>query len=50
MFLGLQWYWWLLIAVGVVVSIPVKIRFLMWWSERRRERKKDRPGKRGDGE
>ncbi len=50
MFLGLQWYWWLLIAVGVIASIPFKIRFLRWWSDRQREQRKEKPGKWGDDE
>ncbi len=50
MFLGLQWYWWLLIAALVILSIPFKIKFLMWWSERQRERKKNQPGKWGEDE
>ena len=48
MFLGLQWYWWLLIAAGVIIVIPIKIKFLSWWNERQREQKKNQRGKWGD--
>ena len=34
MFLGLQWYWWLVIGLAVVASIPFKIKFMKWWSKR----------------
>ena len=50
MFLGLQWYWWLLIAVGVIIVIPIKIKFLTWWNEFQREQKKNQRGKWGDEE
>ena len=39
MFLGLEWYWWLVIAAVVVVSIPLKVKFMKWWSRRGREKK-----------
>lgn len=48
MFLGLQWYWWLVIAAVIVVSIPFKVRFMKWWSKRRQE--KSKRGKWGDEE
>lgn len=50
MFLGLQWYWWLVIAAVLAASIPFKVKFLKWWSARQKERDKDAPGKWGDGE
>ena len=28
MFLGLQWYWWLVIVAVVLLSIPVKLKFM----------------------
>ena len=34
MFLGLAWYWWLVIAAGLIISIPFKIKFMKWWSKR----------------
>ena len=46
MFLGLQWYWWLVIAAAVILSVPFKIKFMKWWSGRNR----DRRGKWGDDE
>ena len=48
MFLGLQWYWWLVIAAVLVISIPFKVRFMKWWSKR--QRGKNQRGKWGDGE
>ncbi len=38
MFLGLQWYWWLLIAAVLLISIPFKIKFLRWWTKRQQNR------------
>lgn len=49
-FLGLTWYWWLVIVVVLVISIPFKIRFMKWWSKRQHDKKKDRRGKWGDDE
>ena len=47
MFLGLQWYWWLLIVLGVmfIIGIPIKIKVLKWLNERQREQKKNQLGK-----
>ncbi|MGL4345220.1 MAG: hypothetical protein ACRCTE_08490 [Cellulosilyticaceae bacterium] len=28
MWLGIEWYWWLVIVVGCVVMIPIKLYFL----------------------
>ena len=49
MFLEVEWYWWLIIAVIPVISIPFKIKFMKWWS-RRQERKDRQCGKWGDDE
>ena len=48
MFLGLQWYWWLVIAALLIISIPFKVKFMKWWSKRRQER--NGRGKWGDDE
>ncbi len=48
--LGLEWYWWLLIAVILVISVPFKIKFMKWWSKRQQEQKDSRLGKWGDDE
>lgn len=48
--LGLEWYWWLLIAVILVISIPFKIRFMKWWNKRQQEKKSNQHGKWGDDE
>ena len=48
--LGLEWYWWLVIAVILVISIPFKIKFINWWNKRSQEKKKNQKGKWGDDE
>lgn len=48
--LGMEWYWWLIILTVVVISIPFKIRFLVWWDKHQREKKNERRGKWGEGE
>lgn len=48
MFLGLQWYWWLVIGAVLVISIPFKIKFMKWWIKR--QQGKDQRGKWGDDE
>lgn len=50
MFLGLAWYWWVIIALVLVISIPFKIKFMKWWSERRHGKQKEQRGKWGDDE
>ena len=49
-FLGLEWYWWLVIVAVVVISIPLKIKFIKWWGNRQREQKSNQNGKWGDDE
>ena len=48
MFLGLQWYWWLVIVAVIVFSIPFKVKFMKWWSKR--QQGKNQRGKWGDEE
>ena len=48
MFLGLQWYWWLVIAAVLVVVLPLKVKFMKWWSKRQQE--KNQRGRWGDEE
>lgn len=48
MFLGLQWYWWLVIGAVLVISIPFKIKFMKWWTKR--QQGKDQHGKWGEDE
>ncbi len=48
MFLGVEWYWWL-VAV-LVISIPFKIKFMKWWNTRWQEKNNNRHGKWGDDE
>lgn len=50
MFLGLEWYWWLVILVALAVCIPFKVKFMKWWSKREQEKKKEQHGKWGDDE
>lgn len=49
-FLGLEWYWWLLIAAVLVIAIPFKIKFMKWWSNHQQDRKSNQRGKWGDDE
>ena len=49
MFFGLAWYWWLVIAAVLVISIPFKVKFMKWWSKRQQEKNGQR-GKWGDDE
>lgn len=50
MFLGLQWYWWLVIAAALIISLPFKVKFMNWWSKQQQKKKNDRRGKWGDDE
>ena len=49
-FLGLAWFWWLVIVVVLVIAIPFKVKFIKWWSKRQQEKKRDQHGKWGDDE
>ena len=49
MFLGLAWYWWLVIVAVLIISIPFKVKFMKWWSKCHQEKKGQR-GKWGDDE
>ncbi len=49
MFLGLEWYWWLVILAVLTISVPFKVKFLKWWGRRAQE-KKEAHGKWGDEE
>ncbi len=48
MFLGIEWYWWLLIVLIVAVSIPFKVKFMKRIGKRQREKKERYDGKWGD--
>ncbi|MGG5369339.1 hypothetical protein IGI67_000944 [Enterococcus sp. AZ196] len=37
MFLGLAWYWWIIFAVIFLLSLPLKIKFINWWSGRQKK-------------
>lgn len=42
-FFNLEWYWWFVILAVLVISLPLKIKFMKWWSKRRQ----DKNGKHG---
>lgn len=48
MFADLEWYWWLAIIVLLIVSVPLKIRFLGWWNRRQQAQQKEQRGKWGE--
>ena len=50
MLFDFEWYWWLIIAAVLIVSVPVKIKFMKWWNRRQQEQKKNKRGKWGDEE
>ena len=50
MLFDFEWYWWLIIAAVLIVSVPVKINFMKWWNRRQQEQKKNKRGKWGDEE
>mgnify|MGYP001064601165 FL=1 len=50
MFLGLEWYWWIVIAAAFIISIPLKVKFMKWWSRREQSRKRNQRGRWGDEE
>ena len=50
MFLGLQWYWWLVIAAVLVVVLPLKVKFMKWWSRHQQDQKRNQRGRWGDDE
>lgn len=49
-FLSLEWYWWLGILIVLVICIPLKIKFLKWWSKHQQHKKKEQRGKWGEEE
>lgn len=50
MFLGLDWYWWMIILVALLISLPLKVKFMKWWHKRQREKRQEQHGKWGDEE
>ena len=34
MFLGLEWYGWLVVVAALIITIPLKIKFMKWWETR----------------
>lgn len=47
---GLEWYWWIVIAIVVTFSIPLKIKFVKWWEKRNQEKQGVKKGKWGEEE
>lgn len=43
-FSNLEWYWWLIIAAGLVLIIWLKIKFVTWWNRKDKGKKKDKWG------
>ena len=50
MFLGLEWYWQLVILAVLLISLPLKVKFIKCWENRNNEQKRNRRGKWGDDE
>ena len=48
MLFDFEWYWWLIIAAVLIVSVPVKIKFMKCWNRRQHEQKKNKRGKSGE--
>lgn len=49
-FLGLEWYWWPIILLLLAIAVPLKIKFMKWWTIRQQKGKEKRYGKWGDDE
>lgn len=47
MFLGIEGYWWLIVIIIAVLSIPLKVKLMKRWNERRKNKE---TGKWGDDE
>ncbi len=50
MFLGLEWHWWAVIVAALIISVPLKVKFMKWWSKGAQRKKKEQHGKWGDDE
>lgn len=35
----LEWYWWLVIVLILIISLPFKVKFMKWWNQRQQEKK-----------
>ena len=40
MLLGLKWYWWLMLTVIFILSLPLKVIFVKWWSRHRSDKER----------
>ena len=45
---GMEWYRRLLIIIIFVDIIPLKVKWVKWWSRRQQEKQNNRRGKWGD--
>ncbi len=50
MFLGVEWYWWIIILAALGVVIPLKVKFMGWWSKRQQKKEESKCGKWGEEE
>lgn len=35
----LEWYWWLVIVLVLIISLPFKVKFMKWWNQHQQEKK-----------
>lgn len=49
MLFGLAWHWWVIILL-VILSIPLKIKFMRWWQTRLDRQSRKPENKWGDEE
>ncbi len=47
MLLGLKWYWWLILTVIFILSLPLKVIFVKWWSRHRSDKERQQKDKWG---
>lgn len=50
MFLGFSWHWWVILIVLLAISLPFKVKFMKWWSQRQKEKQSTQRDKWGDEE
>ncbi len=49
MLLGLKWYWWLILTMIFILSLPLKVIFVKWWSRHRSDKERQQKDKWGEG-
>ena len=50
MFLGMEWYWWIVLVIAVGGLTPLKLKFMHEWSKRRQEKRRNSEENGGDEE